>query len=102
MDSIFQHTYKKALRECERVTDARKKCEEARANVSVVLQNVCDNWQGASGSRYEEALSEWLAYLDKMIEELKALEIQMRAEAQKVLTEWPQEAANNLLAQQQH
>ena len=93
----YERMYAKAIKQCDRVADAKAECETAKTKIQAVLQSVSENWQGQAGTAYYNALSEWLGSLETVMTRLDSLEAQMRREAELVLTEWPQ-AAQEVLA----
>lgn len=97
----YENMHDKAIKHCNRVASAKAECETANTKIQVVLQSVSENWQGQAGTAYYNALSEWLASLQSIITRLDSLEVQMRQEAEMVLTYWPQ-AAQDVLAEQNH
>lgn len=86
----YENMHDKAVKHCNRVASAKTECETAKRKLQEVLQSVSENWQGQAGTAYYNALSEWLGSLQAIITRLDSLEAQMRVEAERVLTYWPQ------------
>lgn len=88
----YERMHKKAVKCCDRVTGAKSDCKTAVTKMQAVLQAVGENWQGRAGSAYANAVSEWLADMQAILNSLDTLEASMRQEAEAVLTEWPQKS----------
>ncbi len=73
------------------VAAAKNACSEAKSSLGTAQNTVANSWTGESGDAMSQVLLDLATEIGTIQSELAALESEMRAHAQSIYNNWPEE-----------